>query len=154
MDGAPRSRRPFDLAGYTPYRIAVLAQRISEQLGAAYACEGLTIPEWRVLAAVSQEPAIAARDVAARTPMDKMAVSRAVASLEEKGLIGRAPATDRRVSALRLTPGGREIFERVASIALSYEDSLLASLSASERIALEKLIARLEEITGRAQVEG
>lgn len=152
MDGASPSRRRFDLAGFTPYRIAVLARRLSELLGAAYADEGLTIPEWRVLAAVSQAPAIAARDVVAQTPMDKMAVSRAVAALEAKGLIARGPASDRRVAALKLTADGRDVFERVAAIALSFEDELLASLSVPERENFEMLLSRLDEITRRKVV--
>ncbi|MFZ5618214.1 MAG: MarR family winged helix-turn-helix transcriptional regulator, partial [Pseudomonadota bacterium] len=100
-DDAAAERR-LDLSEFVPYRIVVLGRAMSEALGAAYAGEGLSIPEWRVLAVVSQAPTIAARDVVARTPMDKMAVSRAVASLESKGLIARSPAADRRVSALKL----------------------------------------------------
>lgn len=127
------SAPPLRLAAFTPYRIVALARRMSEELGAAYAHEGLTIPEWRVLAVIAQEPVTAARDVTRLTPMDKMAVSRAVGSLEEKGLIQRERSEDRRVSALRLTAAGEIVYQRVAAIALSYEDKLLQRLSASDR---------------------
>jgi DNA-binding MarR family transcriptional regulator len=136
--------RSLDLADFTPYRIAVLAKAMSEQLGAAYESEGLTIPEWRVLAVVSQAPSVAARDVVARTPMDKMAVSRAVASLEAKGLIVRGPAADRRVSALALSDNGRAVFNRVSSIALDYEAALFGGLAPGERRAFYACLAKLE----------
>ena len=51
-------------------------------LAAALAALGAT-------AVIAQEDAVAARDVVARTPLDKMAVSRAVATLEEKELVER-----------------------------------------------------------------
>lgn len=138
----------LELAAFTPYRIVVVGRAMSEALGAAYAGEGLTIPEWRVLAVVSQAPSIAARDVVARTPMDKMAVSRAVASLEEKGLVARGPAADRRVSSLKLSVKGRQIFDRVAAIALGYERALLASLSAVERQLFLSVLDKLEAAIG------
>lgn len=134
----------FELSAFAPYRIAVLGREISERLGAAYAGEGVTIPEWRVLAAVAQAPSVAARDVVARTPMDKMAVSRSVASLEEKGLIARAPTTDKRVSALRLTRRGRAVFDRIAGIALDFEASLMSHLNADERRIFFDSLRRLE----------
>jgi DNA-binding MarR family transcriptional regulator len=141
-DGA--GGRLLDLADFTPYRIAVLGRAMSEQLGAAYEDEGLTIPEWRVLAVVSQAPSVAARDVVARTPMDKMAVSRAVASLEAKGLIARSPAADRRVSALELSEAGRAVFSRVSVIALDYEAALFSGLAPAERKAFYECLAKLE----------
>lgn len=143
----------LDLSAFTPYRLVVLARTMSEQLGEAYAGEGLTIPEWRVLAVVSQAETVAARDVVARTPMDKMAVSRAVASLEDKGLIARAPAADRRVSALRLSARGRVVFDRVAAIALGYEAALLGAMKDDERRALLESLSKLEAAVTKAGAE-
>jgi len=62
------------LEQFMPYRIVALGQAMSGQLARAYAGQNLTIPEWRVLAVVSQADQIAARDVVRRTPMDKMTV--------------------------------------------------------------------------------
>ena len=138
----------LDLAAFTPYRVAVLGRAMSERLGAAYASEGLTIPEWRVLAVVSQAPSLAARDVVARTPMDKMAVSRAVASLETKGLVQRAPAADRRVAEIRLSADGRRLFDRVSRIALDYEASLFSTLTPAERAGFFDGLAKLERAIG------
>lgn len=138
----------LDLSVFTPYRIVVLGRLMSEQLGGAYSSEGLTIPEWRVLAVVGQEESVAARDVVGRTPMDKMAVSRAVASLEGKGLIVRGPAADRRVSALKLSAKGRSVCDRVSAIALAYEAALIDAMSASEREAFFAGLSKLESAVG------
>jgi DNA-binding MarR family transcriptional regulator len=140
---------PLRLAAFTPYRIVALARRMSGELGQAYRHEGLSIPEWRVLAVVAQEPVTAARDVARLTPMDKMAVSRAVNALEKKGLIVRERHDDRRVSSLRLTSAGEIVYQRVAALALSYEEQLLGRLSDVERRAFLEGLAALER-TDRA----
>ena len=138
----------LDLSIFTPYRLVVLARAMSGQLGAAYEGEGITIAEWRVLAVAAQAQRIAARDVVARTPMDKMAVSRAVASLESKGLVVREIAADRRVNALSLSAEGRAVFNRVAAIALGYEASLLSALRPEESRAFFAALSRLEWAVG------
>ncbi|HBS31583.1 MAG TPA: MarR family transcriptional regulator [Parvularcula sp.] len=144
---APRLK----LDAFTPYRIVALGRRMSEALGAAYRNEGISIPEWRVMAAVAQAPSVAARDVVAVTPMDKMAVSRAVAALERKGLIEREQRRDRRVSTLKLTAKGETLFERIAAIALRYEDSLLQRLPPSTRKAFLDGLAALETLERTAE---
>lgn len=142
---APEIETGLVLADFLPYRIVVLARLISRRLSRAYENENITIPEWRVLAVISQADAMAARDVVALTPMDKMAVSRAVASLEAKGLVRRRPdARDRRVYTLALSAQGRTLFERIARLAKAYEARLLSVFSADEIAAFKSALARLE----------
>lgn len=144
----------FVLSDFLPYRIVVLGHQISRNLARAYENEDLTIPEWRVLAVVAQADAMAARDVAAQTPMDKMAVSRAVASLEEKGLVDRrASDADRRVQTLSLSAAGRALFERVARVASAFEAKLLEPIPAQERAAFLRGLAALEASAGAVQVD-
>lgn len=139
-------KRPLRLSAFTPYRIVALGRRLSEELGNAYRNEGLTIPEWRVLAAIGEAPIIAARDVAQMTPMDKMAVSRAVLSLERKGFIQRERTDDRRVSSLSLTSDGEIVYHRVVAIALGYEKNLLDRLSPADRRAFLEGLSALETL--------
>lgn len=137
------------LAEFIPYRIVALGHLISRNLGRAYERENLTIPEWRVLAVVSQAETMAARDVARLTPMDKMAVSRAVSSLETKGLVIRkVDKRDRRVAALSLSSEGKSLFRRVARLAAAYERRLLSALSEAEQKTLKALLSRLEASEG------
>ena len=139
------------LEEFLPYRIVVLGDRLSRRLARAYADEGISIPEWRVLAVISQKPRMAARDVTAKTPMDKMAVSRAIASLEAKGLVTRAEDDrDRRVLTLALSPKGREVFGRIARQALDFERHLLERLTRDERRNFRAIIDRLDEVGEKA----
>ena len=60
---------------------------------------GISIPEWRVIAILGRFPGLSAVEVAERTMMDKVAVSRAVAKLIKNGRIHREFAdADRRRS--------------------------------------------------------
>lgn len=133
------------LQDFLPYRIVALGDRLSRRLARAYADEGVSIPEWRVLAVISQKEKMAARDVVAQTPLDKMAVSRAVSSLEEKGLVQRGEdKDDRRVALLSLSPEGRAVFNRIARLALDFERRLLDDLSAEERRRFAATLSMLE----------
>ena len=140
----------FVLEDFTPYRIVALGHGISKQLAAVYDDENITIPEWRVLAVIAQASSVAARDVVRKTPMDKMSVSRAVTGLEQKGLVRRASdPNDRRVAAMSLSPEGRALFDRIAALALSFEQDLLSALTPAQARnfaeALDKLGGRVRE---------
>ena len=65
-----------------PYRLSVLTNIVSMSIAEAYEREfGLTIPQWRVIAVLARYPDLSAIEVAERTAMDKVAVSRAVQGL-------------------------------------------------------------------------
>jgi DNA-binding MarR family transcriptional regulator len=135
------------LERFLPYRLSVLANTVSLHVAAAYQERfGLTIPEWRVMAMLAQYPDISAVDVAERTAMDKVAVSRAVQTLLAKGLVKRAiDAEDRRRSMLALSASGRAVYKRVVPVARTFEQQLLDELSSRERKVLDDLLTRLSE---------
>ncbi|KFN42365.1 hypothetical protein N790_11550 [Arenimonas malthae CC-JY-1] len=138
----------LDLEHFLPYRLSVLSNRISQDIARLYADRfGLGITEWRVLAVLGRHHDIPAREVAERTAMDKVAVSRAIASLQAAGRIERqVRRDDRRHSMLRLSPAGRAIYDEVAPMALAYQRRLLEGLSPDERAALDRLLTRMEEL--------
>jgi DNA-binding MarR family transcriptional regulator len=106
----------------------------------------LSIPEWRVMAVLGRYPDLSAGEVAERTAMDKVAVSRAVARLLEAGRVERRLASsDRRRSILRLSASGQAVYRKVVPLALALEADLLAVLDENERAALDGLLARLIE---------
>lgn len=148
----PRSRTALRLERFLPYRLSVLANVVSSAVAGAYARRfGLSIPEWRVLAVLAESPDLSAAEVARRTAMDKVAVSRAVRALLRSGRIVRRTAhADRRRSALRLSPAGRRVYAQVAPFALRYERELLAPLGDAERALLDRvlhvLLARAGEL--------
>jgi DNA-binding MarR family transcriptional regulator len=137
------------LEDFLPYRLSVLTNLVSNAIAGTYRERfGLSIPEWRVLAVLANSADLSAAEVAQRTAMDKVAVSRAVSSLLQSARLERRMArADRRRSVLRLTAAGRHVHAEVAPFALAYERSLLRPLARAERVALDRA---LDILLGRA----
>ncbi|MFG1329816.1 MarR family transcriptional regulator [Xanthobacter autotrophicus] len=141
---------PFALADFFPYRLAVLAENVSQAVAQLYGDRfQITRAEWRVLAALGANNGMAAKDIGAYSTLDKMQVSRAVARLEEAGLITRATDdADRRAKILTLTASGRSLFQKIVPLAQAREDYLLEDLDPQERAVLDKAMAK---VLARAQ---
>ncbi len=136
------------LEGFLPYRLSVLSNRVSRLLAREYADRfGIGIAEWRVMAVLGPSPGLSAVEVAERTSMDKVRVSRAVRALHRKGLLERRrDCTDQRVTRLRLTPRGERVYRQVARLALAFEARLLAEFRETE---IRRLLAFLDRLDAR-----
>ena len=147
-NAAPRSSADrLHLEHFVPYRLSVLTNIVSQSIAEAYEREfGLSIPQWRVIAVLARYPDLSAIEVAERTAMDKVAVSRAVQGLlASRRLVRAYDSGDRRRSRLRLSSAGKSVYTRVAPLALSYERKLLDALSPTDRRTLDRLLGRLVE---------
>jgi DNA-binding MarR family transcriptional regulator len=142
---APVEAQDFALETFLPYRLSLLSNTISEGIATAYRdVHGLSLTEWRVVAILGRFPDLTATDIMARGAMDKVPVSRAVARLEERGLVRReADSEDRRRLTLRLTPRGVRLFNAVVPEALAYETRLLSALEPEEAAQLDTLLGKL-----------
>lgn len=136
------------LAEFLPYRLSVLSNRISRAIADGYEEKfQLSLPEWRVMAVLGEESDLSAAQVAERTAMDKVAVSRAVNKLIDAGRLERHfSPEDKRRSVLTLSATGRNIYRDVIPIALSYEEKILDKLTKEEKKALHGLLEKLETI--------
>lgn len=136
---------PFILEEFIPFKLAVLSDAVSKLIARDYSDRfGITIAEWRVMALVSQYDEVRAQTVVDKTPMDKVAVSRAVASLVDKGLLEkRASQTDRRSALLHLSAEGTTIATDIQAVAKAHSDDVLQVLTRSERAALHGILDKM-----------
>ena len=143
----------LELERFLPYRLSVLSNRISDAIAREYSQRfALGVTEWRVMAVLGRWPGLSASDVARRTAMDKVAVSRAVARLLEAGrLLREAHGDDRRRSVLRLSPAGQAIHDEVVPHAIAFEHRLLDGIGTTERESLFRLLDRLDELELQAE---
>ena len=146
----------LDLEHFLPYRLSVLSNRVSGTIARIYTERfQLSITEWRVMAVLGRYPGLSANEVAQRTAMDKVAVSRAVARLLNAGRLDREiHGDDRRRSVLKLSEGGYRIYDEVAPLALAFERRLLDGIDDQERAVLFRLLDKLDELELRAEAEG
>jgi DNA-binding MarR family transcriptional regulator len=90
------------------------------------------------------------QDICIRTAMDKVAVSRAARDLAEAGHADAAPhPRDGRSHLLDLTPRGRDLYARIAPLALALEAELLEGWTETAIARLKADLVRLED-TARA----
>ena len=145
MPTRSKSDATLDLERFLPYRLSVLSNTVSEALAALYGERfNLSVTQWRVIAVLGRYPDLSAVEVAERTRMDKVAVSRAVAELIDSGRLDRQmDRLDRRRSVLNLSVEGRRVYAEIAPLALACEARLLSALSAKERDALEGILDKL-----------
>ena len=145
-DHAVPEHAVLELDRFLPYRLSVLSNRISQDIARLYAQRfALSVTEWRVLAVLGRYPELSANEVAERTAMDKVAVSRAVASLIRDGrLKRRMHGDDRRRSVLALSAKGYRIYDEVAPLALQFERELLSRLGAEDRRTLARILDHLD----------
>ncbi len=136
------------LEEFLPYRLSVLSNRISRAIADSYEQRfDLKLPEWRVMAVLGEERGLSAGQVAKRTAMDKVAVSRAVNRLLEAGRINRSfDDEDRRRSILSLSPDGEAIYSRIVPLAKRYENMLLEGLNGEEKRQLDSVLDKLAQI--------
>lgn len=141
------------LEDFLPYRLAVLSTTVSTTVARAYDKRfGVSIPEWRVIAVLGRFSGLSAVEVAERTLMDKVAVSRAVTKLIKNGRIDRKfDDTDKRRSILNLSEDGKKLHDEIAALALQFERDLLLGFSAEE---LENLNSIMERLLARASLIG
>lgn len=120
----------FDLMRFTPYRLAVAAQKLSEELARQYRKQfGISIPEWRVLVHLAHSDDVSVRDIEVRVAMEKSKVSRAASRLETAGYIAkRVNEADRRLVQLALTPKGQALMAELIPLANAFQSEIEARL--------------------------
>ena len=141
------------LEDFLPYRLSITSHTVSTNVARIYEKRfGVSIPEWRVIAILGRFPGLSAVEVAERTLMDKVAVSRAVTKLIKNGRIDRQFAdADRRRSILNLSEEGQKVHNEIAPLALEFERQLVEDISAED---YERFNATLEQLLDKARQLG
>jgi DNA-binding MarR family transcriptional regulator len=147
-DQAPLEHAPIELEHFLPYRLSILSNTVSQAIADDYQRRhDLTVTEWRVMAVLGRFDGLSAREVAERTAMDKVAVSRALARLVDAGRVNRSIHDgDKRRSVLSLTEAGWLIHNDVAPMARAREREVLAKLDPEEQQWLQRILDKLQPV--------
>ena len=116
----------FDLDRFIPYRLAVLAGKVSREFSQAYNERfGLSRAEWRVMAHLAAAGPASVGEIHQNVDMDKSRVSRAASRLESAGLVDKADhPVDGRLVRLSLTEAGRAMMSELAGMANAFRTEL------------------------------
>ncbi len=137
--------------------VLTLCHMLSNRIGKAFAAElenrDITVAEWRVLLTLAQHQPASGKAITGRWAMDKMAVNRAIKSLQTHGLIKKEMnQADKRVIDLRLTEAGQKLYATLVPIANQRYHKLLAGLDKQEEKQLrETLLKMITHVDGMEQ---
>jgi DNA-binding MarR family transcriptional regulator len=134
----------FDLGQYLPYLINRAGARLAVAFGQELRRHGVTLQEWRVMAALAAQGAQRLSDLAALTSIELSTLSRLIGRMQRSGLLSRDRANgDRREISLKLTAKGTRLTRTIILTAKQYERLSLRGISKTEEAQLKRLLVQV-----------
>lgn len=128
---------------YVVGRVSRLSRLVDRRLAENFARFGIENWMFDVLATLrrSGEPyELTAGELVGQTMVTTGAITNRIDRLEERGLVERAPAEDRRKVIVRLTPEGLDLVDRVVVDHMATEREILSGLTRRDRNELARLL--------------
>jgi DNA-binding MarR family transcriptional regulator len=122
-----------------PYLINRVGVRMGELFSRRLESYGVTLPMYRVMAALWQRGDQRLGDLSEMTSVEMSTLSRLIGVMQRKGLLSRTrPDSNARTVEINLTTSGRTLVEQLIPIAERYEEVGLRGLAADEVEILKK----------------
>lgn len=153
MDEAPKTTRPSGdpevdlgpLPGYLGYNLRQAQAALFRDFARRMAPLEVRPGQFSLLTLIERNPGISQGALAASHGLDKSTMSPALAELERRGLVSRdKTAADRRAYALRLTPEGSALLDRVRGEVDAQERVMAAALAPEDQT---RIIGMLRHVT-------
>jgi MarR family transcriptional regulator for hemolysin len=126
------------------HRLGVAGRLLRTTADAELSVVGLSGPGLAVLRSLSEEDGLTQAELARRLRLEPPSMCRMIDRLARDGTVARNPdPDDRRVTRVRLTPGGRALAEQGMAIVDGIEERIFAGLDADERDQLAELLRRV-----------
>lgn len=134
----------FALAHSSSHLLHRAQQIAADQFAARATSGGLTVRQFAVLTAVSEQPGLTQSDLVRATGIDRSTLADLIARLQERGLVDRDRLEeDARAKSVRLTEMGRLALQQALPQAQAADDAILALLPKGKRQAFLALLQRL-----------
>jgi DNA-binding MarR family transcriptional regulator len=98
---------------------------------------------YAVLRCVEEAGELSLGELARQCSMDPAAAGRQVKALEDDGFVERESGVDARVTVVRLTPEGRDVYEKIVAVRTRHMSEVLSAWPSADRQALARLVDRL-----------
>jgi len=141
----------FDLENFVPYTVSTLSRQFASLLEDALKKQNLTLSNWRVLLCLTHYEKRTLNQIVDYTLLPQSTLSRALARMEERGLISRNKNDhDQRNYDIEITELGRDTITKSFKPVLSACAEPLSFLDENEKKAwmmtTKKIIAHLESL--------
>jgi len=134
----------FALGDYLPYLVNRIGARLAEGFSTELVPHGVSLQEWRVLAALWPDHTRSQIELAALTTIETSTLSRLLAAMERRGLVQRTRSRDdARVVGVAASAKGRETTRSILPLAQRYEAMAVDGLKPAEVERLKVLLVRV-----------
>ena len=138
------ARRPPSLMGLPSYLAGSVARIGHDHLVSTLDAHDLRLPQYAVLAALSDFGPLAPHELATRLQADRSHISTYVEALARRGWVRREPdPLDRRRHRVALTDPGAAVFADLREAAAASQSTFLRVLTDQERRTLLDLLAKV-----------
>ena len=129
---------------YLLYLLAQASGKASAEFHGELAAEGVPVSTWRILATLYPDTPASIGELAESCLTKQPTMTRQVDRLAAAGLVTRAlNADDRRKVKVSLTPDGRRLADRLATMARAHEARLLREYTPEQAAELKAALAGL-----------
>ncbi|MGL4287272.1 MAG: MarR family winged helix-turn-helix transcriptional regulator [Phreatobacter sp.] len=142
-----KQEAPVTIKDLLSYRISRTANAMSRSAALRYQQFGVTLQEWRTIALLAAESPQALNQLARSAGLDKAQMSRAIASLVERGLVLRkdSEAGGRSID-LTLSRRGEALYKDLIAAAAERDEAFRACLSDEEQRVLDGALGKLHAV--------
>jgi len=127
------SENPFNHDRHLPFLLNRVGFIVRDRMSAKLAAEGVTLPMWRVLAALYCEGELSISSLGPHTALEQSTLSRTVSSLHGRKFVSRKTGkADARNVLVQLTARGRTLTEKLIPHARHADAILTRGLSADD----------------------
>jgi DNA-binding MarR family transcriptional regulator len=142
MKSARRASLVVQRDRFVPYLLGRISRGIASAASILYRKRlGVGINDSRIVIVLGRRPCITAKDLSEDTALNKSVISRSLGTLRAKGIVRIEERGGRR--EVDLTAAGRNLHDRISSVALDREDLMLKGFSKNERETLIRYLHRI-----------
>lgn len=144
----------LNLPAYLPYLLNRAGVRIANAFSRQVRDYGITLPIWRVLAALLDRDGQQVGALSEMTSIEVSTLSRVLDHMQAKLLVERRRhGQDARKVTVHLTETGHHLANRILPLARHYETVALSGFTAAEAEALKAMLVRLFNNMARLEEE-
>jgi DNA-binding MarR family transcriptional regulator len=144
----------YRLTNSLPYLLNRVGVRMGELFSRRIAGYDVTLPMYRVMAALWEQGDQRLGDLAAMTSLEISTASRLIGAMKRKGLVSRKRLEDNaRTVAINLTAKGKALVEELMPIAIHFEEVAIRSLPKDALANLKGILAQVHTDLGSLEPE-
>ena len=130
-------------------QLAQAARLVGRAFDDALGSAGGSLPVWLILLNLKTRNLASQRELAEAVGIREATLTHHLTAMESSGLVSRRrDAANRRIQVVELTPAGEDMFARLGTVALAFDQQLRREVSEEQIAELEAVLRQLKANVG------